>query len=76
MQSKVIINERGSLTIPAKMRKTFGIKANDELIIEDTEQGLLLRPAFSVPVEIYSEDRIKEFASDEGAIGRLLPPEK
>ncbi len=76
MQSKVIINERGSLTIPAKMRKTFGIKANDELIIEDTEQGLLLRPAFSVPVEIYSEDRIKEFASDEEAIGRLLPPEK
>ena len=76
MQSKVIINERGSLTIPAKMRKTFGIKANDELIIEDTEQGLLLRPAFSVPIEIYSEDRIKEFASDEEAIGRLLPPEK
>jgi AbrB family looped-hinge helix DNA binding protein len=76
MQSKVIINERGSLTIPAKMRKNFGIKANDELIIEDTEQGLLLRPAFSVPVEIYSEDRIKEFASDEEAIGRLLPPEK
>jgi AbrB family looped-hinge helix DNA binding protein len=76
MQSKVIINERGSLTIPAKMRKNFGIKANDELIIEDTEQGLLLRPAFSVPIEIYSEDRIKEFASDEEAIGRLLPPEK
>ena len=76
MQSKVIINERGALTIPAKMRKTFGIKANDELIIEDTEQGLLLRPAFSVPVEIYTEDRINEFASDEEAIGRLLPHKK
>jgi AbrB family looped-hinge helix DNA binding protein len=76
MQTKVIINERGTLTIPAKMRKTFGIKANDELIIENTEQGLLLRPTFSVPVEIYTEDRIKEFAIDEEAIGRLLPPEK
>lgn len=76
MKNKVIINERGALTIPAKMREAFGIKANDELIIEDTEQGLLLRPAFSVPVEIYTEDRINEFASDEETIGKLLPPEK
>ena len=76
MKSKVTINERGALTIPVKMRETFGIKPNDELIIEDTEQGLLLRPAFSVPVEIYTEDRIKEFASDEEAIGKLIPPEK
>ncbi len=74
MKSKVTISERGTLTIPAKMRESFGIKANDELIIEDTEQGLLLRPAFNVPVEIYTEDRIKEFASDEEAIGKLLSP--
>ncbi len=76
MKNKITINERGALTIPAKMRETFGIKPNDELIIEDTEQGLLLRPAFSVPLEIYTEDRIKEFASDEDAIGKLCPPEK
>lgn len=76
MKSKATINERGALTIPAKMRETFGIKPNDELIIEDTEQGLLLRPAFSVPVELYTEDRIREFGSDEDVIGKLIPPEK
>lgn len=76
VRSKVTINERGALTIPAKMRKNFGIKANDELIIEDTDQGLLLRPAFSIPVEIYTEERIDEFASDEEAIGKFLSPEK
>jgi len=76
MKSKVTINERGVLTIPAKMRENFGIKANDELIIEDTEQGLLLRPAFSVPIEVYTEDRINEFASDEEAIGKILSSEK
>jgi len=75
MQNKVTINERGVLTIPARMREAFGIKANDELIIEDTEQGLLLRPSVSVPIELYTKDRIKEFASDEDAIGKLLPPE-
>ena len=75
MQNKVTINERGVLTIPASMREAFGIKANDELIIEETERGLLLRPSFSVPVELYTEERIKEFASDDDAIGKRLPPE-
>ncbi len=74
MQSKVTINERGVITIPARMREAMGIKANDELIIEDTDRGLLLRPAFSVPVELYSEERIREFASDEEAVGKVLPP--
>jgi hypothetical protein len=27
----------------------------------------------SVPIEIYSEDRIKEFSADEEAIAALLP---
>lgn len=75
MQNKVTINDRGVITIPARMRDALGIKANDELIIEDTENGLLLRPAFSVPIELYSEDRIKEFACDEDAVGKLLLPE-
>lgn len=75
MRNKVTINDRGVITIPARMREAFGLKANDELIIEDTESGLLIRPAFSVPVELYTEDRISEFARDEDAVGKLLPPE-
>lgn len=74
MQNRITINERGVITIPAKMREVFGIKGSDELIIEDTDQGLLIRPAFSVPIEVYTEDRISEFAADEDAIGKLLPP--
>ena len=76
MQNKVTINDRGVITIPARMRDALGLKANDELIIEDTENGLLLRPAFSVPIELYSEARINEFARDEAAIGKLLPPDQ
>lgn len=75
MHNKVTINDRGVITIPARMRDALGLKANDELIIENTENGLLLRPAFSVPIELYSEERIKAFASDEEAVGKLLPPE-
>jgi antitoxin PrlF len=72
MQERVTINSRGVLTIPARMREAFGFKANDQLIIEDTPQGLLLRPAVSIPVELYSEDRIKEFTRDDDAIAKLL----
>ncbi|MCA9303425.1 MAG: AbrB/MazE/SpoVT family DNA-binding domain-containing protein [Phycisphaerales bacterium] len=76
MLSRITINDRGAITIPARMRALFGIKAQDELIIENTDEGLLLRPAFSVPIEMYSEERIEEFASGEDAIGEILPPTK
>ena len=72
MRSKVTINERGVITIPAAFRQRFGLRAQDELILEETGQGMLLRPALSVPIEIYTEDRIAGFASDEAAVGDHL----
>ena len=73
MVSKVTLNDRGVITIPASLRQAYGLKANDELILEGTEAGILLRPSVSVPLEIYTEARIAEFARDEAAIGKLLP---
>lgn len=73
MGSKVTLNQRGVITIPASLRQAYGLKANDELILEGTEAGILLRPSVSVPIEIYTEARIAEFARDEAAIGKLLP---
>lgn len=73
MQNKVTMNDRGVITIPAVFRQAFGLEPHDELILESTDQGILLRPAISVPIEIYTEDRIAEFTSDEEAIGELLP---
>ena len=72
MQSKVTLNRRGNITIPARMREAFGLKPDDELIIEDTEQGLLLRPAVAVPIEFYTDDRIAEFERDDAAIAEKL----
>ena len=73
MQSRVTISERGVITIPAALRRAFGLEANDELLIEATAEGILLRPTVSVPIELYSEERISEFAEDEGTIGKHLP---
>jgi AbrB family looped-hinge helix DNA binding protein len=68
MQNRVTIGRRGSITIPARLRQAYGLKPNDELIIEPSNGGLLLRPVTGEPIEIYTEERIAEFASDEEAL--------
>jgi len=72
MMNKIVIGQRGVLTLPAKLRKRYGLQQNDELIVEETAQGLLLRPSISMPIEFYTEDRIAEFTEDDTAIGRVL----
>ena len=69
---EVTIGRRGSITLPAKMRKHYGLQERDKLIVEETDQGLLLRPAVSMPIELYSEERIAEFTRDDQAIGEML----
>jgi AbrB family looped-hinge helix DNA binding protein len=72
MKERVTINDRGVVTIPAALRRALGLKAGEELIAEDTPEGILLRPAVSVPIEVYTEERIAEFARDKEAIEKLL----
>lgn len=43
----------------------MGIEAESLLIAESTEEGILLRPAVALPVEVYSRDRLKEFTAAE-----------
>ena len=49
---KITIGRRGAITIPAKMRRKLGLEQDGELIAETTEQGILLRPAVSIPIEM------------------------
>lgn len=73
MQVRVTITERGVITIPAALRKAFGLGPGEELIAEATPEGILLRPSIHVPLEVYTEERIAEFESDEEEIEKLLP---
>ncbi len=56
------IGKRGTLVIPAKLRQRFALKEGDLLVTEEREDGILLRPAVAVPVEIYTPQRKAEFA--------------
>ena len=43
MQNIVKVTRRGQTTIPAEFREQFGIKEGDDLMVEATEEGLLLK---------------------------------
>lgn len=73
MQDIVSLTERGTLTLPAHIRKALGVTGGQQFIVYTTPDGeLILRPAVTVPVEIYSEARITEFAKDDAALGKML----
>lgn len=72
MQATLTINSRGVVTLPAKLRQAMGLKADDQLIAETTPQGLLLRPAVTLPLEIYTAERVKEFEAGEAELAAVL----
>lgn len=55
------VGKRGTVVVPAQLRKRFGLKEGSLLIAEEREDGILLRPAVAYPVEVYSPERIAEF---------------
>jgi antitoxin PrlF len=65
MKANVTITSRGVITLPAKLRQALGLKAEDNLIAETTPEGLLLRPAITLPVEMYTAERVREFDAAE-----------
>jgi len=72
MKTTLTVTERGTITLPAKLRRQLGIKTDDQLIAEATPEGLLLRPAVTLPIEIYSDARIAEFDAGEAELGEVL----
>lgn len=72
MKATVTINSRGVVTLPTKLRQIMGLKTDDHLIAETTPEGLLLRPAVTLPVELYSAAREREFDAAEAGLANLL----
>lgn len=55
------VGKRGTIVIPAALRKRYGIEDGSQLILEALPQGVLLRPVVTLPIEIYSRERKAEF---------------
>ena len=74
MKARLVVTSRGVVTLPAKLRQALGIRADDQLIAETTPEGLLLRPAITLPVEIYTDQRIREFDEAEAELAKDVHP--
>jgi bifunctional DNA-binding transcriptional regulator/antitoxin component of YhaV-PrlF toxin-antitoxin module len=61
MKKVININDRGTLTLPKEMRRRLGVEGIAQVIAEETDDGILLRPGVTFPVELYSEKRLAEF---------------
>jgi AbrB family looped-hinge helix DNA binding protein len=59
----VLIGKRGTVVIPAKIRKRYRLDEGSPMLMEEREDGILMRPAATTPVdvEIYTPERLAEF---------------
>src|SRR5206468_8665173 len=72
MKAILTLTSRGVVTLPAKLRRALSLRADDQLIAETTPEGLLLRPAVTLPIEIYTEKRVREFDEAEAELAKVL----
>ena len=63
MNEVITINDRGTMTLPKRLRDRLGVKAGGQVVAEETDDGVLLRLGVTLPLEIYSEKRLAELRS-------------
>ncbi len=57
----VRVGKRGTIVLPAELRRRFGIEEGAVVLMEPREDGILIRPAVVLPVETYTPARRAEF---------------
>lgn len=62
------VGKRGTVVIPADLRRRFGIEEGSLVITEATDNGVLIRPAVALPADEY---RIQFFTALDESYGRL-----
>ena len=60
-QSTSRVGKRGSVVIPAALRRRYGIEEGSLIIAEDREEGILIRPAMALSLKSYTPERKAEF---------------
>jgi AbrB family looped-hinge helix DNA binding protein len=55
------VGKRGTIVIPATLRRRLGLEEGTLVVAEECEGGILIRAAVALPVETYSPERRAEF---------------
>jgi AbrB family looped-hinge helix DNA binding protein len=64
------IGKRGTVVIPAGLRRKYGFEEGSVVIAEARAEGVLLRPVVALPVEIYTPERKAEFILNNAVTAR------
>jgi AbrB family looped-hinge helix DNA binding protein len=63
------VTRKGQATIPSPLRKRFGIEEGDRVVFEETDAGLVLRPAADIED---SAGALSRFADAQEVVDELL----
>jgi AbrB family looped-hinge helix DNA binding protein len=55
------VGKRGTVVIPASIRKKLGIEEGSSVLVEEGEGSVIIRPAVTVPLEVWSPERKAAF---------------
>jgi AbrB family looped-hinge helix DNA binding protein len=55
------VGKRGTVVIPAALRRRYGIEEGSFVVAEPRDGGVLIRPAVVLPVEVYTPERKAQF---------------
>ena len=61
------MGRRATVVLPAKLRRRLGIEEGSLVVAEEREDGILIRPATVLPVEIYAPERRAGFLLNNAA---------
>jgi AbrB family looped-hinge helix DNA binding protein len=62
------VGKRGTVVIPAALRKQFGIEEGSLVLAEAHEDGVLIRPAIAVPTDEYRRRFLEQVNRDYAAL--------
>ena len=65
MRQTLMVSSRGQITLPAKIRRRFGIQSGGIVTVEDRDREVILRPAAVVEIETYSEADIARWDKED-----------
>ena len=55
------VGKRGTLVLPAFLRRRYGFDEGTMVMAEEHADGILIRPAVVMPLEVYTPTRKAEF---------------
>ena len=76
MSTTIQISARGTMTLPKPFRKALGVDKGGVVMVALGEDGIVLHPAVAYPIEMYTDDRIKEFDKADRDLGQRLGRKK